>query len=149
MCNDDMDVEDEEDVQAVDVPALDSMSVVSIPEVDTTWVENMQVNNDPLEYDFGGAEADCVDNDEPEMEILLDDDLCSAQIMAKSIVANVNFNSELFLSCSVQTGFKVGMVFESKAKFLQQLSEWSILHAVSFKPIRSNKSKIYRHLQRR
>lgn len=113
---------------------------VSIPEDDATWIDNMQVNNDPLNNDFGGEDNVSADSDEPETEVPLDDDLCNAEMLARSVVPNLQFNEELFSSSYIQNSFKVGMVFETKAKFLQ-LSEWSILHAVSLKLVRSNKEK--------
>lgn len=133
--DEDIDINADECVQVDDVAAVDNMTVVSRPENDTTWIDNMPVNNDPLNYDFGGEDLGCGDIDESDTEIPLDDDLCNAQLMARSIVPNMQFNDEIFSSSSVENGFEVGMVFKSKAKFLQQLSEWSILYAASFKAI--------------
>jgi len=118
--DDDMDVDVDVDVSVhdEDIPTLDSMTVVSVPENDRTWMDNMQVNNDPLNYEFGGNDQGCVDGDQPEMEITLDDDLCNAQTMARSVVVNFQFNNDIFSSSSIQNGFKVGMMFESKAIFL-------------------------------
>jgi len=35
---------------------------------------------------------------------------------------------------------KVGDIFESRIKLLQAFSEWSIVHSVSFKPVKTNKT---------
>ena len=129
-------------VSTADAP-IDSMHVANITDNDGSWTERMRVNNEPLNYEFPTADdnEDEDDSDEPEMERPLDDDLCTAQMMARSVVANLQFAGERFSSAAVQTGFSVGMVFETKEKLLQQLSEWSIKHAVSYKPIKSNKTK--------
>ena len=114
-----MELDENVDEQLNDVPSIDSMTVASVPDNDTTWMDNMQINNDPLNYDFGGEDNNVGDNEDPEMEIPLDDDLCNAQMLARSIVANLQCNEELFSSSCVWNEFKVGMVFESKAKLLQ------------------------------
>ena len=120
---------------------VDSMVVASMNVNEDSWIQRMQVNNEPLNYDFPAADDNDADSDEAEMEVPLDDDLCTAQMLARSVVANLQFSSERFSTSCVQAGFSVGMVFETKDKFLQQLTEWSILHAVSYKPIKSNKTQ--------
>ena len=101
----------------------------------------MQVNNELLNYDFLAADDNDADSDEAEMEVPLDDDLCTAQMLARSVVGNLQFFGERFSTSCAQAGFSVRMVFETKEKFLQQPTEWSILHAVSYKPIKSNKTQ--------
>ena len=97
------------------------MTVVSIPDNDTSWVDLMCADNAPLNFDLGGEDNAAKDSDEklPEFEIPLDDDLCNAQMIARSVVTNMQFNNEVFSSSYVQNSFKVGMIFESKSKLLQ------------------------------
>jgi len=59
----------------------------------------------------------------------------------KFVVANLEFAGERFSNACVQNRFSVGMLFETKEKLLQQLTEWSILHSVSSKPVKSTKTK--------
>jgi len=49
---------------------------------DDSWIERMQVSNDPLNFEFPVADDGDGDSDEPEMEVPLDDDLCTTQMMA-------------------------------------------------------------------
>lgn len=73
-------------VDVRDDPAFDSMSIATKP---IERGSNMQVNNESLNYDFG-VEVDVHgDSDELEMEIPLNDDLCNAQMIARSVVANM------------------------------------------------------------
>lgn len=44
------------------------------------------MNNDALTYDFAVEDNIPEDSDDVEMEVPLDNDMCSAQIMARSIV---------------------------------------------------------------
>ena len=117
---------------------IDSMAVATTTVDDTCWTG---VSNEPLNYDYDTNTVDTEeDGDEPQMEVPMDDDLCTAQMMARSVVANLEFSGEKFSACCEQNGFAIGMVFRSKEEFLHQLTEWSILHGVSYKPIKSNKT---------
>lgn len=60
------------------------MDVATGPKNDRSWINNMQVNNEPINYDFGVEDDIHEDGDEPE-EIPLDDDLCNAQMKARSM----------------------------------------------------------------
>jgi len=82
-----MDVDINRDIK--DDPPVDSMAVASINDNDTCWIERMQVNNEPLNYDFLNAEDVECDGNEAQMEVPLDDDLCTTQIMVRSAVADL------------------------------------------------------------
>ena len=64
------------------VPAIDSMAVATRTNNDACWVERMQVNNESLNYDFSNVDDVEGDGEEAQMEVPLDDDLCTAQMMA-------------------------------------------------------------------
>ena len=101
--NEDVDTEmdGEEGEDGNDEPPVHSMDLVNMVENDMSWIGSMQVNNEPLNYDFPVEDNISEDSDEVEMEVPLDDDLCNAQIMARSIIANLGFNNEMFSTISI------------------------------------------------
>ena len=64
---------------------IDSMAVATTTVDDTCWTE---VNNEPLNYDFPNIVDPEEDGDEVQMEVPMDDNLCTTQMMARSVVAN-------------------------------------------------------------
>ena len=91
---------------------IDSMAVATTTVDDSCWTG---VSNEPLNYDYDTNTVDPEeDGDEVQMEEPMDDDLCTAQMMARSVVANLEFSGEKFSAACVQNGFDVGMVFQSK-----------------------------------
>ena len=96
----------------------------------------MEVNNDAHIYE----DCDPVEelNDEAiTMEEPLAEDLCDATMLAKSTVERTQIDVEVFGRECVENVPRVGLIFESKEKLIEQLSEWAIKCSVSFKVIKS------------
>ena len=98
---------------------------------DMSWMNNMEVNNEALEFEIDHekenenneaslVEEDDDDNDEHmEFEMPLTDDLCSAKIMAASLIENVTPIRDIFTSECVDSCFQVGIQFQTKEILIQ------------------------------
>ena len=56
------------------------------------------------------------------------------------VVQNITVEHNRFVPPTVIDDLKVGDIFETKVKFLQAISKWSIVRSVSFKPTETNMS---------
>ena len=117
---------------------LDSMEVACADDEDRTWIHQMQVNNDAIIY-ADIEEADDVNAEEEQItyEEALADDLCMASMMAKSIMQNCHQDVEVFGRECAENGPRVGLIFESKQKLVEQLCEWANKCSVSFQVLKS------------
>ena len=122
------------------VAQLDSMQIACAAELDMSWVSQMEVNNDAVIYEEPHTNDDTAPNEEEEeitYEDCLADDLCTATMMANSIIDNYHVHAEVFGNECVEKGPRVGLIFESKRALIEQLSEWAIKCSVSFQVVKS------------
>ena len=100
------------------------MEVSCADNKDRTWIHQMEVNNDAIIY-ADIEEADDVNAEEERItcEEALGDDLCTTSMMAKSIMENCQLDVKVFGRERVEKSPRVGLIFESKQKLVEQLCE--------------------------